>query len=149
MTTKTPEQIQALKDNWIKDPCWDIEDTEGFEAHHDELLKWREDLEVKHQLAANAREELRLEKIKKELGITHRETALALQTIAETENDLMRIERHVKSDQSTLDVSIAQVRATLLLAAQIKRVGDILESHFENTEADNNLDFNTRLFAKE
>jgi len=29
----TPEQIQKLKDNWSQDPCWDIEDTEGFEAH--------------------------------------------------------------------------------------------------------------------
>lgn len=23
--------------DWKQDPCWDIEDTEGFEAHYDEL----------------------------------------------------------------------------------------------------------------
>ena len=34
---KTPSEIAALKMDWKQDPCWDIEDTEGFEAHYDEL----------------------------------------------------------------------------------------------------------------
>lgn len=38
---KTPSEIQALIENWIEDPCWDIEDTEGFEDHKDILLKYR------------------------------------------------------------------------------------------------------------
>ncbi len=37
---RTPEDIQALKDNWYKDPIFDIEDTEGFEAHREELLRY-------------------------------------------------------------------------------------------------------------
>ena len=35
--TKTPEQIADLKRGWLLDPCWDIEGTDGFEAHHEEL----------------------------------------------------------------------------------------------------------------
>lgn len=39
---KTRKEIEALKTNWLRDPCWDVEGTEGFEAHHDELLAFRE-----------------------------------------------------------------------------------------------------------
>lgn len=34
---RTIKEIEALKANWVKDPCWDIEDTEGFELHREEL----------------------------------------------------------------------------------------------------------------
>ena len=33
MFTKTPEQIEQLKAQWCADPCWDLEDTTGFEPH--------------------------------------------------------------------------------------------------------------------
>ena len=33
MFTKTPEQIEELKAQWCADPCWDLEDTTGFEPH--------------------------------------------------------------------------------------------------------------------
>lgn len=36
---RTPEEIERLFENWKEDPCWDLEFTEGFEAHHDELLR--------------------------------------------------------------------------------------------------------------
>ena len=26
--------------DWRADPCWDIEDTKGFEEHRSELLEW-------------------------------------------------------------------------------------------------------------
>lgn len=38
---KSKEEIESLKRNWESDPCWDIEGTEGFEAHSDELLAHR------------------------------------------------------------------------------------------------------------
>ncbi len=47
MKEKTREEIEALKKDWLKDPCWDIEATEGFEAHHDELYIYRLEQEVK------------------------------------------------------------------------------------------------------
>ena len=42
---KTPEEIQALKDNWLNDPCYDLEETEGFHHHKQELLYFREEKE--------------------------------------------------------------------------------------------------------
>ena len=38
---KTRKEINELKDKWLKDPCWNIENTDGFEDHHDELLLFR------------------------------------------------------------------------------------------------------------
>ena len=38
---KSREEIEALKANWKVDACWDIEDTEGFEPYHYELLEFR------------------------------------------------------------------------------------------------------------
>lgn len=37
----TTEEIKQLKASWVYDPIWDIEETEGFEEHKDELLKFR------------------------------------------------------------------------------------------------------------
>lgn len=42
---RTAAEIVELKRNWLNDPCWDIEDTEGFEYHYMELRRWREALE--------------------------------------------------------------------------------------------------------
>jgi hypothetical protein len=41
----TPDVIEALKQNWLQDPSWDIESTPGFEAHEKELLNFRLDME--------------------------------------------------------------------------------------------------------
>lgn len=38
---KSPEEVEALKANWQCEPCWEIEETEGFEAHYDELREYR------------------------------------------------------------------------------------------------------------
>jgi hypothetical protein len=43
---KTPEEIEDLKSQWLADGCWDIESTSGFEAHHRELLEWRQNYEA-------------------------------------------------------------------------------------------------------
>lgn len=52
---KTSEEIQALKDAWEEDACWDIEDTEGFEEHHDELLAYREQKEAQWKIEGEKR----------------------------------------------------------------------------------------------
>ena len=39
-------EIEALKKNWERDPCWDIEDSEGFEEYRGELLAFRENKEA-------------------------------------------------------------------------------------------------------
>lgn len=33
--------VEDLKAQWKADPCWDIEETEGFEDLRNELLIWR------------------------------------------------------------------------------------------------------------
>lgn len=38
---KSEKEVESLKQNWLEDPCWDIEDTEGFEEYSKELLKFR------------------------------------------------------------------------------------------------------------
>lgn len=45
MAKKTKKQLNELKAQWEADPCWDIEETEGFEDFHDELAKFRKDTE--------------------------------------------------------------------------------------------------------
>lgn len=62
---KTPEEIQKLKDGWRHDPIWDIERTEGFEAHFEELKAYRLEVEKEKQ---ERREKELLEKAEK-LGI--------------------------------------------------------------------------------
>ena len=44
---KTKQELDDLKANWKADPCWDIEDTEGFEEHREELLVWRKEYDKK------------------------------------------------------------------------------------------------------
>lgn len=43
---RTTEEIDALKASWRRDPCWDIETTEGFEAYRDELHAYRLECEA-------------------------------------------------------------------------------------------------------
>ncbi len=43
----TTDEIEALKKNWRHDPCWDIEDTDGFEEHKAELKAYRLDYEAR------------------------------------------------------------------------------------------------------
>ena len=47
------DDLTALKKSWLDDPCWDIEDSEGFEAHKAELLAWRKNHEARYQLEQN------------------------------------------------------------------------------------------------
>lgn len=41
LPTKTPDDIEALKREWLDDPCFLLEDTDGFEVHRTELLEFR------------------------------------------------------------------------------------------------------------
>ena len=52
---RTAEEIEALKTNWRDDPIWDIEDTEGFELHRDELVAYRLEWEVHWKLQRERR----------------------------------------------------------------------------------------------
>jgi hypothetical protein len=53
--TKTREEIEQLKKSWAADPIWDIEDSEGFEEHRDELAKFHLQKRVEWAEAAAVR----------------------------------------------------------------------------------------------
>lgn len=53
--------IEKLKENWLNDPCWDIEGTEGYEAHYDELLAFR--LKKQAEWEAKRKEEIATRRI--------------------------------------------------------------------------------------
>ena len=65
---KTPEEIENLKQNWKRDACWDIEDSEGFEAHKEELTAFRIQCEKEWEEA----ERKRLQDKAMKLGIPDR-----------------------------------------------------------------------------
>ena len=60
---KTSEQVQDLMQQWYADPSWDIEKTEGFEAHADELKRFRRSCEREWQQARRAHIEFFAQKL--------------------------------------------------------------------------------------
>ena len=38
---KSREEVEALKKNWLQDPCWDIYETEGFGEYRKELVTFQ------------------------------------------------------------------------------------------------------------
>lgn len=135
MAKKTSEEIEALKASWMSDPIWDIENTEGFEDHRDELFAWRMKYEAEQKARQKERDDLRAEKIMNVTGLgkADKETLLSLWTWAEIESRVAQQENYM-GDFSTresivmAELAQAQIRATLLLAAQMKRIADALEN---------------------
>jgi hypothetical protein len=114
--SKTQEEIQALKDNWVKDPCWDIETTEEFEEHHEELLKFRVEQELAWQIEVEEKIERRARVVEIDTGVTQSGAAQSISTYEE-------IEKMIEHG----NVDIAQVHAIMLLAAQVQRIANRLD----------------------
>ncbi len=53
---KARHQVERLKLAWLADPLWDIEDTQGFEEHHDELVLFRKATQARWKAAEQTRE---------------------------------------------------------------------------------------------
>lgn len=53
---RTNADVEALKRSWFNDPHWDIEDTEGFEAHYDELKAYHDECSAEWDRAAAERQ---------------------------------------------------------------------------------------------
>jgi hypothetical protein len=68
MSKKTREEVEKLKKDWLKDSCWDIEDTEGFEEYKEELLQYRLKCEAEWELERIKREKETDEQARK-LGV--------------------------------------------------------------------------------
>jgi hypothetical protein len=63
-TLRSDAEIEKLKRDWFADPCWDIEHTDGFEAHREELVAFRQRSEAEWERNAAAREARRQEQLR-------------------------------------------------------------------------------------
>ncbi len=59
-TKKTREDFEKLKADWLKDPNWNIENTEGFEEFTVELTGFREHHEEEWKIASEQRRQKEL-----------------------------------------------------------------------------------------
>jgi hypothetical protein len=143
----TQNQINDLKANWLKDPCWDIENTEGFEDHEEELLSYRKEVEAEWDAKHKAKAEKRADYVRVQTGVLNADIVSALHTWNDIENEVGAQDRFIglfseTAEQVNAELLQAQVRATLLLAAQVKRVADAIKAQNENEQ----VDFMTRLY---
>lgn len=146
--SKTLEDIEKLKADWLRDSCWDIEDTEGFEAHKEDLLAFRLAMQEKWEGERKEEEAKRIKLIWQSLGIgvindEDRKTALSLRTIDEIEFELSQQDKYLGDGSTVFDIAVAtvaqlQVRATLLQVAQLKRIADTLEDLADGDSVERN-----------
>ena len=62
---KTIDEARKLFNQWLADPCWDVEETEGFEDWHDQLYQWHKEQAAKWDAARTAR----LQALSEKLGV--------------------------------------------------------------------------------
>lgn len=93
MTIPSRKEVEKLKIDWESDPCWDIEETEGFEAYFDELMRYRIEKEkiwkkiaAKREAAEDERLRRRMNKLG-ELGV--------FKLIFKLQNDLIDAEERI------------------------------------------------------
>jgi len=132
--TRTPEEIDQLKKSWLADPNWDIEDSDGFEAHREELLAFHKEQDAKWEAKWLEAENERIEKVMLATGVgkSYRGELLALHTFEEIEREVKRQDRWIGecgNYELMVPMTLAQlqIRATLLQASQLKRIADALE----------------------
>ena len=87
---KTKEEVENLKFQWTQDAIWDLEITEGFEEHHQELLSYR--LEKEKQWHDDY--EKRIEHRAVELGISG--DIVLLEYILNLEARIRKLEEKIK-----------------------------------------------------
>jgi len=129
---KTTKEIQALKDDWIKNPIYDIENVEGFSDHVEELLDFKRQIEAELEAKRIERKDARATLVREQTGVSDADIVSALSTWNE-------IERMVSSQDIYIgefgtqaivmaELQMTQIRAMLLQAAQLKRIADALEN---------------------
>jgi hypothetical protein len=116
----TREAIDKLKQDWKNDPIWDIEFTEGFEEHFNELLLFHKETERKSESSRAFNVYLRDKKVADITGITDPDIVKFLHTFEE-------IEHSCQFRHDSAELMQAQIRASLLQAAQLKRIAEALE----------------------
>ncbi|WP_368507830.1 hypothetical protein [Bradyrhizobium lupini] len=69
MAEKTRDEIEHLKRNWLDDPHWDVEHTEGFEDHRDELKAFHDGITEKRRQKDQAEHEARIAALDAKAGL--------------------------------------------------------------------------------
>jgi hypothetical protein len=64
----TQKEIEKLKKGWCSDPCWDIESTDGFEDHYQELKEYGDNMREQWKNERERKERSAQEKKAKQLG---------------------------------------------------------------------------------
>jgi hypothetical protein len=114
---KTREEIERLKADWEADPCWDIEDTEGFEEHREELLAFADEKRAEW----DARYRARIAALAVELGIPNHTKA------ADQYDSLMGAHKYNEARATEIlanymDASDAERLADYLVSAAVAKV---------------------------
>ena len=87
---KSSNEIQELKNNWLSDPCWDIEKTKGFERYFDELLEFR----IKKEKEWKLQIEKEQRKFADQLGTSSLKLA---NYIYQLENRIKQLEKQIRT----------------------------------------------------
>lgn len=144
MSPKSVEEVDALKLSWLKDPCWDIEETEGFEDHKEELLAFRKKIEKE----AHARVEKLNEEKKDWLGghdPLHLVGSITLPF--DIEATMAGLDSQVKDwPWVNFEIGRAMVRTNLLIAIQLKRIAQVLEDMQSDAEDESTARLMSRLY---
>jgi chromosome segregation ATPase len=109
MAEKTRAEIEHLKQNWLDDPCWDIERTEGFEDHHDELKAFHDGITEKRRQKDQAEHEARIAALDTKAGLGGNR-ALA-EYIISLEDRIATIDRYTDRLSERIDENIDRVNS--------------------------------------
>ena len=120
--TKTPEQIEALKKDWLNDPCWDIEYAEGFEAHKEELKNFSDEQEEKWRNERKLKEKQEVKKFFS-LGLLESIWIDKIKYTKVPSGWIASIERSQSSDDGQLSVAVA---AAICFIPEVPSVQPIL-----------------------
>lgn len=151
---KNRDELEALKAGWLKDPCWDIELSEGFEEYQEELLVFRKEHDAAWEAMLEENRATRRRLVTMETSLRAHDHAEHISTFSEIESELKHLDNQIGAGDSATGwaqfvIAREQVRATLLLAAQVQRIGDLLEEKNEEDLASRSQDFMTRLHKTE
>ena len=79
-----PEELAALKAEWLANPYWALENTEGFEDHRAELRQFR--------LDTHARQERERAELLTQSGLSHEKEGRAYQKDFQLEYSASQVE---------------------------------------------------------
>lgn len=101
---RSRQEIEYLKGQWEADPCWDLEETEGFELHREELAEFARQKGEERR----AREQDRLEARAIELGIPG--NAALVTHLERLESQIDRLEERLDRYTDRLDSKIVDMK---------------------------------------